>query len=74
MTILTMGAEEEFVLVDRVTRAPAHRAPEVIRRATREFGAPVQAELFNAQIEICTCPPPFVRDSSPREGARRSSS
>lgn len=56
MTILTMGVEEEFVLVDRATRAPANRAPEVIRRAARELGAQVQAEFFNAQIEICTRP------------------
>ncbi|MGW6393256.1 carboxylate-amine ligase [Streptomyces sp. NPDC055103] len=56
MTILTMGVEEEFVLVDRTTRAPANRAPDVIRRAARELGDQVQAEFFNAQIEICTRP------------------
>ncbi|MFE1906778.1 glutamate--cysteine ligase [Streptomyces gardneri] len=56
MKSLTMGVEEEFVLVDRVTRAPVNRAPEVIRRAARELGGQVQAELFNAQIEICTGP------------------
>ncbi|MCZ0978550.1 glutamate-cysteine ligase family protein [Streptomyces diastatochromogenes] len=54
MEILTMGVEEEFVLVDRVTRAPVNRAPEVIRRAGRELGEQVQAEFFNAQVEICT--------------------
>ncbi|MFJ5831821.1 glutamate--cysteine ligase [Streptomyces sp. NPDC093089] len=56
MKILTMGVEEEFVLVDRMTRAPVNRAPEVIRRASRELGGQVQAELFTAQIEICTEP------------------
>ncbi|WP_031011117.1 carboxylate-amine ligase [Streptomyces sp. NRRL F-5727] len=54
MKILTMGVEEEFVLVDRLTRAPVNRAPEVIRRAGRELGEQVQAEFFNAQVEICT--------------------
>ncbi|MFE5912859.1 YbdK family carboxylate-amine ligase [Streptomyces wedmorensis] len=56
MKTLTMGVEEEFVLVDRVTRTPVNRAPEVIRRAERELGEQVQAEFFNAQIEICTAP------------------
>ncbi|MEX0168306.1 carboxylate-amine ligase [Streptomyces sp. LMG1-1-1.1] len=56
MKILTMGVEEEFVLVDRMTRAPANRAPAVIRRAARQLGEQVQAELFTAQIEICTEP------------------
>ncbi|MFH8839016.1 YbdK family carboxylate-amine ligase [Streptomyces sp. NPDC017868] len=54
MEILTMGVEEEFVLVDRATRAPVNRAPEVIRRAGRELGEQVQAEFFNAQVEVCT--------------------
>ncbi|AJF68393.1 carboxylate-amine ligase [Streptomyces vietnamensis] len=54
MKILTMGVEEEFVLVDRATRAPVNRAPEVIRRAGRELGPQLQTEFFNAQVEICT--------------------
>ncbi|GGU98336.1 putative glutamate--cysteine ligase 2 [Streptomyces litmocidini] len=54
MKILTMGVEEEFVLVDRTTRAPVNRAPEVIRRASRVLGEQVQTEFFNAQVEICT--------------------
>ncbi|MFC9399027.1 YbdK family carboxylate-amine ligase [Streptomyces sp. NPDC057027] len=54
MEILTMGVEEEFVLVDLTTRAPVNRAPQVIRRAGRRLGDQVQTEFFNAQIEICT--------------------
>ncbi|MGW8764426.1 carboxylate-amine ligase [Streptomyces sp. NPDC055815] len=54
MRILTMGVEEEFVLVDRRTRAPVNRAPDVIRRAVLELGEQVQTEFFNAQVEICT--------------------
>ncbi|MEU2660367.1 glutamate--cysteine ligase [Streptomyces sp. NPDC007325] len=54
MKILTMGVEEEFVLVDRRTRAPVNRAPEVIRRAGAGLDEQVQAEFYNAQIEICT--------------------
>ncbi|MFD3663714.1 YbdK family carboxylate-amine ligase [Streptomyces sp. NPDC058659] len=56
MKTLTMGVEEEFVLVDRVTRAPVNRAPEVIRGAARELGAQVQTEFFNSQVETCTRP------------------
>ncbi|MFF0476403.1 glutamate--cysteine ligase [Streptomyces sp. NPDC004284] len=62
MKILTMGVEEEFVLVDRVTRAPVNRAPEVIRRAGRELGEQIQTEFFNAQVEICTVPTASRRD------------
>ncbi|MFF0430898.1 glutamate--cysteine ligase [Streptomyces sp. NPDC004327] len=54
MEILTMGVEEEFVLVDLTTRAPVNRAPQVIRRAGQRLGDQVQTELFEAQIEICT--------------------
>ncbi|MFE7511308.1 YbdK family carboxylate-amine ligase [Streptomyces sp. NPDC057540] len=54
MEILTMGVEEEFVLVDLATRAPVNRAPQVIRRAVRSLGDQVQTEFFNAQIEVCT--------------------
>ncbi|WP_395358585.1 glutamate--cysteine ligase [Streptomyces sp. YH02] len=56
MKALTMGVEEEFVLVDRTSRAPVDRAPEVIRAAARELGEQVQAEFYNAQIEISTQP------------------
>ncbi|MGW6563433.1 carboxylate-amine ligase [Streptomyces hydrogenans] len=56
MKILTLGVEEEFVLVDRLTRAPVNRAPQVIRRAARQLGGQVQTEFFNAQVEVCTEP------------------
>ncbi|MER7540926.1 hypothetical protein ABTX77_40120, partial [Streptomyces sp. NPDC097704] len=54
MEILTMGVEEEFVLVDQTTRAPVNRAPAVIRHASPTLGPQLQTEFFNAQIEICT--------------------
>ncbi|MFF7442023.1 glutamate--cysteine ligase [Streptomyces sp. NPDC008122] len=54
MEILTMGVEEEFVLVDRATRAPVNRAPAVIRHAGHTLGPQLQTEFFNAQIETCT--------------------
>ncbi|WP_306324974.1 carboxylate-amine ligase [Streptomyces venezuelae] len=56
MEILTMGVEEEFVLVDRTSRAPVDRAPEVIASATRGLGEQVQTEFFNAQVETVSRP------------------
>ncbi|MFI8360896.1 glutamate--cysteine ligase [Streptomyces sp. NPDC085612] len=53
---LTMGVEEEFLLVDRRTRAPVGRAPRVIEAAARALGSLVQPELFTAQVETCTSP------------------
>ncbi|MFK0012356.1 glutamate--cysteine ligase [Streptomyces sp. NPDC091027] len=53
---LTMGVEEEFLLVDRRTRAPVGRAPRVIEAAARALGPLVQPELFTAQVETCTSP------------------
>lgn len=54
MNVLTMGVEEEFMLVDHVTRAPVNRAPQVIDRASRDLGGQLQSEFFNAQIETGT--------------------
>ncbi|SOB85677.1 carboxylate-amine ligase [Streptomyces sp. 1331.2] len=52
----TVGVEEEFLLVDRRTRLPAERAPQVIADARSELGAQVQAEFFAVQVEVCTLP------------------
>ncbi|MFF8606609.1 glutamate-cysteine ligase family protein [Streptomyces sp. NPDC015346] len=62
MEILTMGVEEEFVLVDPVSRAPVDRAPAVIGSAAAELGGQVQSEFFNAQVEVCTRPTASCRD------------
>ncbi|MFE9565918.1 glutamate--cysteine ligase [Streptomyces sp. NPDC006487] len=53
---MTLGVEEEFLLVDRVTRAPAGRAPQVIASATPALGPRVEPEFYTAQIEIHTDP------------------
>ncbi|MFD9369414.1 glutamate--cysteine ligase [Streptomyces sp. NPDC060020] len=53
---LTMGVEEEFVLVDRRSRAPVGRGPLVIAEAAHRLGALVQPEFFTAQVEVCTRP------------------
>ncbi|MGW6393240.1 glutamate-cysteine ligase family protein [Streptomyces sp. NPDC055103] len=62
MKILTMGVEEESVLVDSVGRAPVDRAPEVIAAATEVLGSQVQRGFFNAQVETTTQPTASCRD------------
>ncbi|MBT2448647.1 glutamate--cysteine ligase [Streptomyces sp. ISL-43] len=56
VSALTMGVEEEFLLVDRRSRAPVGRGPRVIEAAARTLGPLVQAEFFTAQVEVCTDP------------------
>lgn len=59
---LTMGVEEEFILVDRRSRAPVGRGPLVIAAAARRLGALVQPEFFTAQVEVCTRPTASAAD------------
>ncbi|GGZ81821.1 putative glutamate--cysteine ligase 2-3 [Streptomyces subrutilus] len=54
--LMTMGVEEEFLLVDRTSRAPVGRGPRVIEAAARTLGPFVQPEFFTAQVEVCTSP------------------
>lgn len=56
MKILTVGVEEEFVLVDRTDRVPVGRGPDVIRAAGRQLGDQVRAEFFDAQVETASRP------------------
>ncbi len=54
---LTMGVEEEFLLVDARTRRTAPRAAAVLVRASRAAGVPetaFQAELAASQVEAAT--------------------
>ncbi|MEU9106337.1 glutamate--cysteine ligase [Streptomyces xanthophaeus] len=55
-SVMTMGVEEEFLLVDRRSRAPVGRGPRVIDAASRTLGPLVQPEFFTAQVEVCTSP------------------
>ncbi|GAA2266389.1 MULTISPECIES: carboxylate-amine ligase [Kitasatospora] len=54
--LLSLGVEEEFLLVDRRSRRPVPRAPEVIAEAGLTLGGRVQAEFYPTQIEVCTSP------------------
>ncbi|CAM5650199.1 putative glutamate--cysteine ligase 2 [Streptomyces avidinii] len=54
--LLTMGVEEEFLLVDRLTRAPTGRAPQVIAATGGTLGPQLQQEFFTSQVEVCTRP------------------
>ncbi|MGK4578796.1 carboxylate-amine ligase [Kitasatospora sp. HPMI-4] len=53
---LSLGVEEEFLLVDRRTRRPVPRAPEVIAEAGLTLDTRVQAEFYPTQVEVCTAP------------------
>ncbi|MCB5179795.1 carboxylate-amine ligase [Streptomyces antimicrobicus] len=56
MRVLTMGVEEEFLLVEATGAAPCGRAPQVIATAAVELGDQVQAEFYTAQVEVCSTP------------------
>ncbi|MFJ3876531.1 glutamate--cysteine ligase [Streptomyces sp. NPDC090077] len=56
MDVLTMGVEEEFHIVDRDSRAPVGRAPEVIRALAAALGGQIQTEFYDTQVEVCTLP------------------
>ncbi|NUP51945.1 MAG: YbdK family carboxylate-amine ligase [Catenulispora sp.] len=53
---LTLGVEEEFVLVDPVSRITAARAAEVHAFGTSRLGERVARELYATQIEAHTRP------------------
>ncbi|MFE2324331.1 glutamate-cysteine ligase family protein, partial [Streptomyces sp. NPDC059385] len=53
---LTVGVEEEFLLVDRRTGMPVARGPRVVEAARAVLGEQAQSEFFGAQVEVCTRP------------------
>ncbi|MDX2297258.1 MULTISPECIES: carboxylate-amine ligase [Streptomyces] len=53
---LTMGAEEEYLLVDPVTRELRPEAPKVVAGAAAELGARVTTEITCYQVEARTDP------------------
>ncbi|KPH99948.1 Carboxylate-amine ligase ybdK [Actinobacteria bacterium OV450] len=53
---LTVGVEEEYLLVDRRTGLPVARGPHVVKAATAVLGEQAQAEFLGAQVEVCTRP------------------
>ncbi|MFC5889952.1 glutamate--cysteine ligase [Kitasatospora sp. CM 4170] len=58
----TVGVEEEFLLVDRHTRLPVERAPQVIAAAAGVLGDRVQNEFFPVQVEVCSRPAARLAD------------
>ncbi|MFC9819619.1 YbdK family carboxylate-amine ligase [Streptomyces erythrochromogenes] len=53
---MTMGVEEEFLLVDRRTGRPMARGPRVVEAAIPILGGRAQTEFFGPQVEVCTRP------------------
>lgn len=54
--LLTVGAEEEYLLVDRVTRELRPEAPKVVAEAAAELGDRVTTEITSYQVEVRTDP------------------
>ncbi len=52
----SIGVEEEFFLVGRVSRVLEDRGPQVVKSARDLLGDQVQAEFLTSQIEVCTPP------------------
>jgi len=53
---LTLGVEEEYLVVDPVTRAVVPDGPEVVRRAAVDLGEAVSTEITRFQVEARTPP------------------
>ncbi|WP_245692101.1 carboxylate-amine ligase [Streptomyces katrae] len=53
---LTVGAEEEYLLVDPVTRELRPEAPKVVAEAAVELGDRVTTEITGYQVEVRTDP------------------
>jgi len=59
---LTIGVEEEYLLVDRETRDLASNPPqELMRECEQRLGGRVTAEFLRAQVEIGTAVCPNIR-------------
>ncbi|MFE7489319.1 YbdK family carboxylate-amine ligase [Kitasatospora sp. NPDC057965] len=52
----TVGVEEEFLLVDRGTRLPLARGPQVLAAAASVVDDQVQPEIFQVQVETSSRP------------------
>ncbi|MFF2659780.1 YbdK family carboxylate-amine ligase [Kitasatospora sp. NPDC058032] len=52
----TVGVEEEFLLVDRRTRLPLARGPQVLAAAAAVLDDQVQPEIFQVQVETSSRP------------------
>ncbi|MFB6634885.1 glutamate--cysteine ligase [Streptomyces sp. NPDC056362] len=53
---MTVGVEEEFLLVEQRSGIPMARGPCVVKAARALLGEQAQPEFFGAQVEVCTRP------------------
>ncbi|MBB1254315.1 glutamate--cysteine ligase [Streptomyces sp. OF3] len=60
---LTVGIEEELLLIDPVTRAPSPHGPQLVRAAAGELGERVGTELTRYQIELRTDPHSCLKEA-----------
>jgi carboxylate-amine ligase len=54
--LLTLGVEEEYLVVDPVTRAVVPDGPEIVRRAASDLGENIGTETTQFQVEAKTPP------------------
>ncbi|MFC5219789.1 carboxylate-amine ligase [Streptomyces coerulescens] len=63
-TALTVGIEEEVLLIDPATRAPSPQGPQVVGEASRELGDRVGTELTRYQVELRTDPHVCLKEAN----------
>ncbi len=51
---VTVGVEEEFLIVDARTRRPVPRAPEILARTAKPAEGGLEPELYQSQVEATT--------------------
>lgn len=70
---MTVGAEEEFLLVDPVSRAVSAQADTVVAEAARELGDHLGLELTRYQVEVRTDPHTSLTDFAEQIRSTRAS-
>ncbi|MEV8528834.1 glutamate--cysteine ligase [Streptomyces sp. NPDC052000] len=68
---LTVGAEEEYLLVDPETREVSAEAEKVVAEASRELGDRVTSEITRYQVEVRTDPHTTLADFAEQVHATR---
>ncbi|MFH8804333.1 glutamate--cysteine ligase [Streptomyces sp. NPDC017936] len=61
---LTVGVEEELLLVDPLTRVLSPRGPEVVSEAAGELGDRIGTELTRYQVEVRTDPHTCLKEAA----------
>lgn len=68
---LTVGIEEELLLIDPVTRAPSPQGPRLVDETVGELGDRVGTELTRYQVELRTDPHICLKEANDQIRAHR---